>query len=103
MHLQLEAVGLHLRTGGDIADSATAHDTESRLPGDILHAAAFVARASDFGGARLVSQFDQISGHLPVGQQRLAAEAGEWAQGPKPILASVQSITTRSNICSALC
>lgn len=82
---QFKALGLHLRTGGDIADCATAHDTESRLPRDILYAAAIVARTSDTGGTGLVSQPDQVPGHVPVGQQRSAAQAGEWAQGPKRI------------------
>lgn len=68
-HLQLETVGLHLRTSGDLADRAAAYDSESRIPGDIVHVAALVARASHAGGAWIVLESNQISGHVLVGQQ----------------------------------
>jgi len=55
IQLQLKAVGIHLWVGGNIADGATAYDTESWISGDIIYAAAFIPWTSDSGGARIVS------------------------------------------------
>lgn len=54
--------------------------SESRLPCDLVYAAAIVARPSNARGARLVSQPHQISGDVFVGQQWSAAETGKWKQ-----------------------
>lgn len=78
---QRQTARFHLRTGGEFANRAAAHDPESRFPGNFVHAAAVVTRPSDARGARLVPQPDQVPGDVPVGQQWPAAETGElrWA------------------------
>lgn len=66
-----------MRTGGDLADGAAAHDPEPGLPGHLVHAAALLPRTSDPRSARILPEPHQVSGHLPVGQQRPAAQAGK--------------------------
>lgn len=76
-HCQLEVVGFHLRTGGELADSAAAHDPEPRIPCHLVHAAALLPRPSDARGIGLVPQPDQVPGHVSLGQQRPAPETSK--------------------------
>lgn len=80
-----QAAGLHLRAGRDVADRATAHDSEPRLSGDLVHAAALVARPSHAGRARLVLEPHEISSHVPLGQQRSLAQTGTYANDSIPL------------------
>lgn len=64
-----QAFRIYLRARGDVADRTAAHDTESRLSGDLVHAAAIVARPSNAGSARLLPEPHEISSHMPLGQQ----------------------------------
>lgn len=66
---QLKVVGFHLRTSGEFADSSAAHDSESRFPGDLFHAATLIERPPHTGSIGLVPKPDQIPSHMSVGQQ----------------------------------
>lgn len=82
---QFETPGFYLRVGREFANCAAAHDTESGFPGDFVHAAALIEGTFDFGGARLISQLDQVLGNLSLGQQRFAFETGKFIQFANPL------------------
>lgn len=67
---QLKIVRFHLRTGGNVSNGATAHDSESWLLGDQLHVAAIIEGPPDAGRAEFFSQSHQVFGHLFESQQR---------------------------------
>lgn len=62
-----EAPRIHLRAGGDVADRATTHDPEPRVPRDFVHAAALVTRPPDTGSADVIPEPHEVSSHMPLG------------------------------------